>query len=102
MVEAIADTSVQFHVSAVVAYEFADLAWRGRFEPGTPPLGELLNRLEATVMPFPSEAWRLTPLLPPIHRDPIDRMLVAHAIHADLTIVTADKLVREYPVRSLW
>jgi PIN domain nuclease of toxin-antitoxin system len=29
-------------------------------------------------------------------------MLIAHAIAADLTIVTADKLIRRYPVATLW
>lgn len=36
------------------------------------------------------------------HGDPVDRMLIAHAIHADLTLVTADGLMRRYPVKSLW
>lgn len=34
--------------------------------------------------------------------DPVDRMLIAHAIHADLTLVSADETMRRYPVRSLW
>jgi PIN domain nuclease of toxin-antitoxin system len=39
--------------------------------------------------------------LPPHHRDPFDRALVAQALVEDLTLVTADPLVRRYPVRSL-
>ena len=32
------------------------------------------------------------------HRDPFDRMLVAQALTEGLTIVTADRKLREYPV----
>ncbi len=39
--------------------------------------------------------------LPELHKDPFDRMLVAQAAFEDLTIVTADEMVRAYPVKSL-
>ena len=35
--------------------------------------------------------------LPPIHRDPFDRMLVAQAIVEGLTLVTSDPAVGKYP-----
>jgi PIN domain nuclease of toxin-antitoxin system len=40
--------------------------------------------------------------LPDIHRDPVDRMLIAHAIAAGLVLVTADRQIDRYPVRTLW
>jgi PIN domain nuclease of toxin-antitoxin system len=40
--------------------------------------------------------------LPPLHRDPFDRMLVAQAIVEGLTIVTRDALVAAYAVPTLW
>jgi PIN domain nuclease of toxin-antitoxin system len=36
--------------------------------------------------------------LPPIHNDPFDRMLIATAIVENLTFLTYDKDVRQYPV----
>jgi PIN domain nuclease of toxin-antitoxin system len=36
--------------------------------------------------------------LPPLHRDPFDRMLVCQALHNDLTIATVDVAVRAYSV----
>ncbi len=36
--------------------------------------------------------------LPPIHRDPFDRMLVAQAMVEGVTLVTADRTLVEYPV----
>jgi PIN domain nuclease of toxin-antitoxin system len=35
--------------------------------------------------------------LPPIHRDPFDRMLVAQAAVGGLTLLTSDKTVAKYP-----
>jgi PIN domain nuclease of toxin-antitoxin system len=39
--------------------------------------------------------------LPPLHRDPFDRLLVAQAGLLDLTILTADPLVAQYEVATL-
>lgn len=39
--------------------------------------------------------------LPQLHRDPFDRLLVAQAQMLDLTIVTADPAVAQYPVESI-
>lgn len=35
--------------------------------------------------------------LPPIHRDPIDRLLIAQATAEGLTLLTADAVVASYP-----
>ena len=41
--------------------------------------------------------------LPPIHKDPFDRLLVAQSMVEGITLLTADPLVAQYPapVRSL-
>lgn len=39
--------------------------------------------------------------LPPLHRDPFDRLLVAQALEEGLVIVTRDSLVRQYAVATL-
>lgn len=36
--------------------------------------------------------------LPPLHRDPFDRLLVAQALQHGLTVATADPEVAAYPV----
>ena len=88
-------------VSAIVAFEYADLNRRRRFGADL-PLGPVLERMRAEVLDVPAGAWRLAEALPLLHRDPVDRMLIAHAIHADLALVTADATIRRYPVRTLW
>ena len=40
--------------------------------------------------------------LPFHHRDPFDRMLVAQATTEQMTLVTADRQLREYDIRVIW
>lgn len=40
--------------------------------------------------------------LPPLHRDPFDRMLISQAIAHGLAIVTPDPAISQYPVRVVW
>lgn len=40
--------------------------------------------------------------LPPVHRDPFDRMLASQALEEGLTIVTRDPIFVEYRVPALW
>ncbi len=39
--------------------------------------------------------------LPPLHRDPFDRMIVAQALEHDMTIVTVDDALKAYAVKLL-
>ena len=48
----------------------------------------------------PRHALRVADL-PPLHRDPFDRLIVAQAQVEQLTILTADPLVRAYPIATL-
>ncbi len=95
------DADAEFVVSSVTAFEFEELRARNRLGD-VDSVSVLIRALNAVVADFPAAAYELVHLLPKLHRDPADRMLVAHAIHADLTLVTADAVLRNYPVRSLW
>ncbi len=48
-------------------------------------------------LPVNSEHALAVESLPPIHRDPFDRMLVAQATIEGITLLTADSLVAQYP-----
>jgi len=39
--------------------------------------------------------------LPSLHRDPFDRMLICQAIEHDMTIVTMDAAIAQYPIKIL-
>ncbi len=40
--------------------------------------------------------------LPLLHRDPFDRILIAQTQIEKMTLVTADKILTQYPVDCLW
>jgi PIN domain nuclease of toxin-antitoxin system len=53
-------------------------------------------------LPLELDHFYRTCELPPLHRDPFDRLLVAQAIARGLSIVTPDAAIRAYPVSVLW
>ena len=97
----LANSDNRAFVSAVVAWEYSDLRNRGRL-PVEEDIDEVVTLFALEVLDFPAIAWSVAEQLPDIHRDPVDRMLVAHAIVLDMVIVSADQKVHRYPVRSLW
>ncbi len=48
-------------------------------------------------LPVTSEHAVAIDMLPPIHKDPFDRILVAQALTEGITLVTTDPLVAQYP-----
>ena len=48
-------------------------------------------------LPIGSEHAVAIESLPPLHKDPFDRLLVAQATVEGITLVTADSLVAQYP-----
>jgi PIN domain nuclease of toxin-antitoxin system len=40
--------------------------------------------------------------LPPVHKDPFDRLLAAQCIVERMHLVTADRIFRKYPVEVVW
>ncbi len=99
VVDLLADPDASFAISAVTAWEYADLRQRGRLA-AAPRLDAVLESLGGTVMEFPPAAWRRADNLPPIHGDPVDRMLIAHAQETGMTLITYDANIRRYPVAT--
>jgi PIN domain nuclease of toxin-antitoxin system len=40
--------------------------------------------------------------LPPVHKDPFDRLLAAQCVVERMHLVTADRIFRKYPVEVVW
>ncbi|MEZ5743779.1 MAG: type II toxin-antitoxin system VapC family toxin [Sphingomonadaceae bacterium] len=99
--ERLFDPDEELFVSAVTAYEYADLHHRGRI-PEVADFVGLQDQLDLRVIDFPGDLWVLASALPPIHRDPVDRMLIAHAMALSIPLVTADREIQRYPLETLW
>lgn len=70
------------------------------------PLGELIenqqrvNSLE--ILRIGLEHVLALDQLPPVHKDPFDRLLVAHARMEGASLVTDDPVMANYPVDVIW
>lgn len=60
-------------------------------------LRELLKANGFIEMPILAEHALAVQHLPPIHKDPFDRMLIAQAMVEGMTLLTADKTIARYP-----
>lgn len=88
-------------VSAASAWEAAIKISLGRLDlPDTIEAGVTASGFEKLLITF-SHAERAAGL-PPHHRDPFDRMLVAQAQAEGLTLVTHDRLLQTYDVEIFW
>lgn len=53
-------------------------------------------------LPVDEAAVAQVATLPPLHRDPFDRLLIAQALHHRLTLVTVDAAILAYPALSVF
>jgi PIN domain nuclease of toxin-antitoxin system len=85
--------------SSASLWEVAIKAGRGRddFRIDVSSLRRSLFDNEYAELPMTGAHAVALGSLPPIHRDPFDRMLVAQAIVEGLTLVTSDPAVAKYP-----
>ena len=87
-------------VSSVSIWEIGIKKSLGKLE--TPDnLAEEIKLHRFTPLSISYDHAELAGKLPDIHRDPFDRMLIAQAIIEKLTLVTRDKLIPRYDVKTL-
>ena len=48
------------------------------------------------VLPIDASHLRRLGALPPLHKDPFDRILLSQAVHENLTLITADPRIQQY------
>lgn len=103
--EIFADPGNEIFLSSVSAWEIAVKYVLGRLPLPEPP-GRFvpLQRKQHGIDPLQldEEAALHLSRLPPLHKDPFDRMLVCQAVVHHLVILTPDELICQYPVRTVW
>ena len=102
---AIRDESSEVYISAATAWELATKYRIGKL----PEAQELVENIRSYLADQNFEELPVTIAnalragsLPSHHRDPFDRMLIAHAISEDLVLVSNETLFDRYGVRRLW
>jgi PIN domain nuclease of toxin-antitoxin system len=100
---AIADGSVMVFVSAASLWEAEIKTALGRLGLDVDAI-DLADEVAASgfsELAISGRYTRTAATLPPHHRDPFDRMLIAQAMVDDLRLVTADRIIGQYEVAVL-
>jgi len=88
-------------VSAVSAWEIAIKASLGKMVART-SVADAITDYDFRELPVRLDHAEALRHLPPLHRDPFDRMLVAQASVEDLVILSRDGALAAYKVPVLW
>lgn len=94
------DPETTAFLSAASVWEAATKAAAGRLTLPTPLQDAARNTGVLELAVAWAHAQRAVEL-PPIHRDPFDRFLVAQAVVENLVLVTRDALLMRYPVATM-
>jgi PIN domain nuclease of toxin-antitoxin system len=92
------------YLSAASAWEVAIKHALGKLRLPEPPITYVPSRVAALgVQPLPIDQQHALHVatLPPHHRDPFDRLLIAQAQIDDLSILTADPVFASYDVATI-
>lgn len=88
-------------ISAVVVWEVAIKRSLGKLDAPSDLL-EQLERAGVELLPITARHADRVGTLPPHHRDPFDRLLIAQAEIEGLALVTADDELNRYGVEIIW
>lgn len=101
---AVEDERNELLLSAVSSWELAIKHGLGRLALPAPPeryVPERMRTIGASGVAIEHSHALAVAALPPLHRDPFDRLLIAQARSLDATILTADATLARYPVATL-
>ena len=98
--EAIADPKNEVFVSAVSGWEIGIKKAKGRLV-APDNLAAIVEERRFEHLPLTFDHAERAATLPPHHRDPFDRMLVAQAQAEGLTLVTRDSRIPLYDVSTM-
>ena len=92
-------------VSIASLWEIAIKMSSGRLPAEGLTLGTIAGLLKAqqfAILPVRLEDLLRLELLPWLHRDPFDRLIVAQALEEGISLLTADGDMSHYPVQTIW
>ena len=90
--------------SPISAWEVAQLVRHGELALPLPPLAwmeAMVERYGLTLIPLSLDVLINSAELPPHHKDPADRIIIASAILRDVPVVTSDRRYFDYGVKTL-
>jgi len=103
--EIIANTENTLLVSAAIAWEIAIKHQLGKIRKVADLVSDFSGRIEREgfqLLPISAEHGIRAGLLPGLHKDPFDRMLIAQAQAENVPVLSNDAVFESYGVRRLW
>ena len=101
---AIRDRSIMLLLSPVSIWEIAIKLQLGKLRLSL-PLADIVSQQQANgiiELPVTTAHALAVEELPPVHKDPFDRLLIAQANIEGANLVSADHVFSQYPVRTVW
>ena len=92
-------------VSAITVWGLTHKARLGKLPPMPNLDGSFTKHLMSIgfrIETFQARDAELATALPPLHKDPMDRMLIGTAKRASFTIITCDAIFAAYGVGTIW
>ncbi len=102
--DGIRDPANEVYLSAASVWEAVIKHAPGKLPLPEPPAEYLPRQRQAhriATLPVEEAALSYLASLPPLHRDPFDRIMIAQALQQGMTLVTVDDQVGAYPVPVL-
>lgn len=102
-----AKTKQGIYISSISVWEVAQLATRGRLQL-TMEYNDWIAQAESlpfiNFVPIDNHiALKSIQLLPPLHQDPADRIIIATALALGAPLITKDEKITRYPhIDSVW
>jgi PIN domain nuclease of toxin-antitoxin system len=102
VVHAVRDPANAIYASAASIWEISIKAALGKISADVGAVVRAITEVGFDELPIAMAHARRVSALPPLHRDPFDRMLVAQALEEGLTVVTRDSAFAPYRVPTTW
>lgn len=98
------DADAEWYVSAATVWELAIKSSLGRLALPAPAADYITGKVQQGLRMLPIDWSHAAAVerLPFHHRDPFDRLLIAQAQAERLTVVTPDRVFRQYGVSVVW
>jgi PIN domain nuclease of toxin-antitoxin system len=101
----ISDRTVELAVSIASAWEIAIKIGKGGEVSNMSSVAVLIDKLRENgveILGVTSDEVRIVEVLPFIHKDPFDRIIIATAKSCDLVLISADENIHKYDVSWVW
>ncbi|PZU96726.1 MAG: PIN domain nuclease [Pseudanabaena sp.] len=97
------DNEVYF--SVVNAWEIIIKVGTGKLSLSEPPETYIPSRIASNqfeILPVQMSHILRINSLPNFHKDPFDRLLIAQSLVEDLSMITVDSAIGQYPIKTIW